>query len=158
MHYYCEHGICPMETQLPPTSDTIHIHKDLNLNQVAGVCNIDIEHLRSLNPQYKKDIIPGNSKPYVLRLPNNTVNKFIDMQDSIYAYKTNVYLTKRKTVAVKEDNVRKGKTKNATYHKIRRGDTLGGIAARYGTTVKQLRKLNNIKGNNITAGKTIRVR
>lgn len=158
MHYYCEHGICPMETQLPPTSDTIHIHKDLNLNQVAGVCNIDIEHLRSLNPQYKKDIIPGNSKPYVLRLPNNTVNKFIDMQDSIYAYKTNVYLTKRKTVAVKEDNVRKGNTKNATYHKIRRGDTLGGIAARYGTTVKQLRKLNNIKGNNITAGKTIRVR
>ena len=154
MHYYCEHGICPMDTQLPPTSDTIHIHKDLNLNQVAGVCNIDIEQLRSLNPQYKKDIVPGNSKTYILRLPNNTVNQFIELQDSIYAYKANQYLSKRKTVAVKENSSGKG----ATHHKIRRGDTLGGIAARYGTTVSQLRKLNNIKGNNITAGKTIRIR
>ena len=154
MHYYCEHGICPMDTQLPPTSDTIHIHKDLNLNQVAGVCNIDIEQLRSLNPQYKKDIVPGNSKTYILRLPNNTANQFIELQDSIYAYKANQYLSKRKTVAVKENSSGKG----ATHHKIRRGDTLGGIAARYGTTVSQLRKLNNIKGNNITAGKTIRIR
>jgi membrane-bound lytic murein transglycosylase D len=154
MHYYCEHGICPMDTQLPATSDTIHIHKDLNLNQVAGVCNIDIEQLRSLNPQYKKDIVPGNSKTYILRLPNNTVNQFIELQDSIYAYKANQYLSKRKTVAVKENSSGKG----ATHHKIRRGDTLGGIAARYGTTVSQLRKLNNIKGNNITAGKTIRIR
>ena len=158
MHYYCEHGICPMETQLPATSDTIHIHKDLNLNQVAGVCNIDIEQLRSLNPQYKKDIVPGNSKPYILRLPNNTVNQFIELQDSIYAFKTSQYLSKRKTVAVKENVTGKGNSKNATYHKIRRGDTLGGIAARYGTTVSQLRKLNNIKGNNITAGKTLRIR
>ena len=154
MHYYCEHGICPMDTQLPATSDTIHIHKDLNLNQVAGVCNIDIEQLRSLNPQYKKDIVPGNSKTYILRLPNNTANQFLELQDSIYAYKANQYLSKRKTVAVKENSSGKG----ATHHKIRRGDTLGGIAARYGTTVSQLRKLNNIKGNNITAGKTLRIR
>ena len=158
MTYYCEHGICPMESQLPTVSDTVHINKDLHLQQVASVCNIDIEQLRSLNPQYKKDIVPGNSKPYVLRLPNNTVNQFIELQDSIYAYKANQYLGKRKTVAVKETATGKGNSKNATYHKIRRGDTLGGIAARYGTTVSQLRKLNNIKGNNITAGKTIRIR
>ena len=158
MNYYCEHGICPMETQLPETSDTIHIHKDLNLNQVAGVCNIDIEQLRSLNPQYKKDIVPGNSKPYILRLPNNTANQFIELQDSIYAYKANQYLTKRKTVAVNENSTGKGNTGNATYHKIRQGDNLGKIAAKYGTTVNQLRKLNNLKGNNITAGKTLRIR
>ena len=158
MHYYCEHGICPMETQLPATSDTIHIHKDLNLKQVAGVCNIDIEQLRSLNPQYKKDIVPGNSKPYILRLPNNTVNQFIELQDSIYNYKANEYLTKRRTVAVKEHGTGKGNSKNASYHKILKGDTLGGIAARYGVSVKQLRSLNNIKGNKITAGKTLRIR
>ncbi|MBQ8875791.1 MAG: LysM peptidoglycan-binding domain-containing protein, partial [Bacteroides sp.] len=46
----------------------------------------------------------------------------------------------------------------AQYHKIRTGDTLGGIALRYGTTVKKLRALNGIRGNNIRAGKSIRVR
>lgn len=157
MHYYCEHGICPMEAQLPATTDTIHIHKDLNLQQVAGVCNIDIEQLRSLNPQYKKDVVPGNSKPYVLRLPNNTVNQFIDLQDSIYAYKADQF-QKRKTVAVKESSAKSSNSKNAKYHKIRRGDTLGGIALKYGVSVKQLRRLNNIRGNNITAGKSLRIR
>lgn len=157
MHYYCEHGICPMEAQLPATTDTIHIHKDLNLQQVAGVCNIDIEQLRSLNPQYKKDVVPGNSKPYVLRLPNNTVNQFIDLQDSIYAYKADQF-QKRKTVAVKESTAKSSNSKNAKYHKIRRGDTLGGIALKYGVSVKQLRRLNNIRGNKITAGKSLRIR
>lgn len=157
MHYYCEHGICPMETQLPATTDTIHIHKDLHLQQVAGVCDIDIEQLRSLNPQYKKDIVPGNSKPYVLRLPNNTVNQFIDLQDSIFAYKADQY-QKRKTVAVKNETRSSGSNKSAKYHKIRRGDTLGGIALKYGVTVRQLRQLNNIRGNNITAGKSLRIR
>ena len=157
MHYYCEHGICPMEAQLPATTDTIHIHKDLNLQQVAGVCNIDIEQLRGLNPQYKKDVVPGNSKPYVLRLPNNTVNQFIDLQDSIYAYKADQF-QKRKTVAVKESTAKSSNSKNAKYHKIRRGDTLGGIALKYGVSVKQLRRLNNIRGNNITAGKSLRIR
>lgn len=158
MNYYCEHGICPMDTQLPATTDTIHIHKNLNLKQVAEVCDINIDQLRSLNPQYKKDIVPGLSKPYVLRLPNNTVNRFIELEDSIYAYKSKELLNKRQTVAVKDITKSPAYAKNATYHKIRRGDTLGGIAMKYGVSVKQLRRLNNIRGNNITAGKTLRIR
>lgn len=41
---------------------------------------------------------------------------------------------------------------------VRRGDTLGAIARRYGTTVTNLKKLNGLKSNNITAGKKLRVR
>lgn len=158
MTYYCEHGICPMESHLPLVSDTVHIHKDLHLQQVAQVCNIDIEQLRSLNPQYKKDIVPGNSKVYALRLPNNMATTFIEKQDSIYAYEANKYLNKRKTVKVNEGTGSSKNAKGAQYHKIRTGDTLGGIALKYGVSVKQLRNLNGIKGNNIRAGKTLRVR
>lgn len=157
MNYYCEHGICPMESKLPLATDTIHIHRELHLQQVADVCNIEIEQLRSLNPQYKKDIIPGYNKPYALRLPENQIGNFIERQDSIYAYKADKYQSKRKTVAIKDTpTTRTGK--GATYHKIRQGDTLGGIARRYGTTVAKLRQLNGIRGNNIRAGKTLRVR
>ena len=158
MTYYCEHGICPMESQLPTTTDTIHINKDLHLQQVASVCNLDIDQLRSLNPQYKKDIIPGNSKVYALNLPNNTASLFIEREDSIYAFDAKKYLSKRRTVAVNEAKVSSVSNKNAKYHKIRRGDILGGIARRYGVKVSQLRSLNGIRGNNITAGKTLRIR
>ena len=41
---------------------------------------------------------------------------------------------------------------------IRRGDTLSEIAARNGTTVKKLRKLNKISGNSIRAGKKLKVK
>ena len=156
MTYYCEHGICPMESELPAVSDTIHINRDLHFQQVASVCNIDIEQLRSLNPQYKKDIIPGNSRVYALRLPNNTVGTFIERQDSIYAYDTKKLLPKRSTVAVSDGTSKN--SKGAQYHKIRNGETLGGIARRYGVSVTQIRKLNGIKGNNIRAGRSIRVR
>ena len=156
MTYYCEHGICPMESELPAVSDTIHINRDLHFQQVASVCNIDIEQLRSLNPQYKKDIVPGNSRVYALRLPNNTVGTFIERQDSIYAYDTKKLLPKRSTVAVSDGTSKN--SKGAQYHKIRKGETLGGIARRYGVSVTQIRKLNGIKGNNIRAGRSIRVR
>ena len=157
MTYYCEHGICPMESQLPAISDTIHINRDLHFQQVASVCGIDIEQLRSLNPQYKKDIVPGNSKVYALRLPNNMATTFIEKEDSIYAFDAKKYHNKRRTVAVSDGSSSKN-TKGAKYHKIKSGDTLGGIALRYGVTVRQLRELNGICGNNIRAGKTIRVR
>ena len=41
---------------------------------------------------------------------------------------------------------------------IRKGDTLSEIAARNGTTVKKLRKLNKISGNSIRAGKKLKVK
>lgn len=70
MTYYCEHNISPLEMKMPEGTDTIHISRPLNLQQIAAVCNTNIDELRALNPEFKKDIIPGNEKPYALRLSN----------------------------------------------------------------------------------------
>ena len=53
MTYYCEHGICPMEAELPTSTDTIMIDRDIHLRQIAEICHIDINELRGLNPQYR---------------------------------------------------------------------------------------------------------
>ena len=153
MTYYCEHNISPMDMTMPEGTDTIHISRSLNLNQIADVCKINIDKLRALNPEFKKDIIPGNEKPYALRLPSNMVSYFIDHEDSIYNYKPEVYQKRRSTVDVKDIPASK-----AVYHRIRNGETLGGIAQRYGVSVNQLRRLNGIRGSNIRAGKSIRIR
>lgn len=42
--------------------------------------------------------------------------------------------------------------------KVRKGDSLGKIAQRNGTTVAQLKKLNGIRGNKVEAGKVLRVK
>lgn len=159
MTYYCEHNISPMEMRMPEGTDTIQVSKNLHLQQVADVCKINIDQLRALNPEFKKDIIPGNEEPYALRLPNNMISCFIEHEDSIYNYKPELYQKRRATVAVATpQNTSATSSRKAVYHKIKNGDTLGGIAAKYGVSVKQIRQLNGLKGNNIRAGKSLRIR
>ncbi|MDD6890632.1 MAG: transglycosylase SLT domain-containing protein [Bacteroidales bacterium] len=160
MTYYCEHNISPLDMRLPESTDTLHISRPLSLQQVAAVCGANIDQLRALNPEFKKDIIPGNEETYALRLPTPLVSTFLDREDSIYNYKPETYIGRRTTVAVKSDSraADKSSTGKAVYHKIRNGETLGSIAARYGVSVAQLQRLNGIKGTAIRAGKSIRIR
>lgn len=158
MNYYCDHNICPMNTELPLATDTIHVTKELHFQQISDICNIDLESLHALNPQYKTEIIPGNSEECILRLPQPALTAFIDAKDSVYTHRAEELFTKRKQVAVKETTTKKSSSAGAKYYKIRRGDTLSEIAAKFGTSVSRLRSLNGIRGNRITAGKSIRVR
>ncbi len=157
MTYYCEHNISPLKMTLPENTDTIHINKNLNLNQISAVCDINIEELRALNPELKRDIIPGNEATYVLRLPTSKTSCFIEYEDSIYNYKPEVYQNRRAVAKITTSN-KSNSSGNPVYYKIKSGDTLGGIAQKYGVSVSQLRRLNGIKGSNIRAGKSIRIR
>lgn len=175
MNYYCEHNICPMRTQLPAKTDTIIVSRDVHLKQIAEVCGVDIDELRSLNPQYRRDIVNGSNKPSVIRMPATMTNTFIANEDSIYNYQAETLFTRRSLVEVdnsskvsssskssssKKSSSRKKRTRRTGSKSvtIRKGDTLSEIAERNNTTVSKLRRLNNIKGNNIRAGKKIRVR
>ncbi|MBQ8158037.1 MAG: transglycosylase SLT domain-containing protein [Prevotella sp.] len=165
MTYYCEHNICPMRCELPAKTDTVVVSKNVNLNQIAAVLELDIEMLRALNPSYRRDVVPGATKPSAIRMMPNDVVRFIDMQDSIYNYNTSTMLPKRDVVEVNEPaaSSKRGKGRNSRNLKaktvtVRRGDTLGAIARRNGTTVQKLRQLNGLSGNSIRAGKKLRVR
>lgn len=46
---------------------------------------------------------------------------------------------------------------NILYHKIVRGETLGGIAEKYHVSVSSIRAANGIRGSKIIAGKTLRI-
>lgn len=100
MNYYCEHNICPMKTKIPITTDTVTIMRDLHMQQVAELCNVDVEAIQALNPQYRTQLIPGSSGPMTLRLPTETLNTFIDLKDSVYNYRVDELLTRRSSVEV----------------------------------------------------------
>jgi membrane-bound lytic murein transglycosylase D len=131
MTYYCEHNICPMSTRLPLQTDTIVVDRDVHLEQISAVLDLDIEMLRSLNPQYRRDIVPGTTKKYAIRLPMADTGRFIDMQDSIYSYRATELLTKRAVVDVNDDqptfrskkSVRRGRTTARKSRNARRGRT-----------------------------------
>jgi membrane-bound lytic murein transglycosylase D len=169
MTYYCHHNICPMETSMPEATDTIQVNHNVHFQQIADVCGVDIDMLKSLNPQYKRDIIPGDSKPQTLRLPQNYIGSFIEKQDTIYAYRANEFFRNRRVVSVPQQNTRQQSTRStsrtaakpangtATTHKVRSGESLSTIAARYGVTVNQIRSWNGIRGTRINAGQSLKI-
>ena len=148
MAYYEEHNICPVAAEIPLATDTIVINNRINLQQISAVLNTPIEMLRELNPQYRNDIVPGNIKPYHLRLPVQLMYAYINSQDSINNYRQE-YFARQKTI--EPAKLEYG------YHKIRSGETLSTIAKKYHTTVTKLKELNGMKNSNIRAGQSIKV-
>jgi membrane-bound lytic murein transglycosylase D len=188
MTYYCEHNICPMTTKLPMQTDTVVVSRNVHLGQIAGALGLDIEQLRALNPEYRHDVVPGLTKPSAIKMTISDVGNFLDHQDSVYNYRASEFLTKRAVVDVNDDVPTFSRSRRSAYNRrtgrrsarnarirgsrssrssrssastsvtIRKGQTLSEIAKRNGTTVAKLKKLNGIKGNNIQAGKKLRVK
>lgn len=153
MHYYNEHNICPVLTDMPLTTDTVHINEQIHFQQIADVLNIPIDQLRSLNPQYRRDIIPGDSKTRALLLPTQQVYAFIEARDSIVQHQNGLY-AKRTTVEPAGYSASNAKV---IYHKIRRGDTLSKIAYRYGVTTQEIKRWNRLRGNTLIAGRNLKI-
>lgn len=159
-NYASEHGICP-DTIRPERmlTDTIVVDQRMHLKQVADVLEIPIEDLRYLNPQYTRDILPGN-KAYRLCLPVDQTTTFISMHDDILAYQARQLIHDRRAEIdmAQKTSIAGGYMVNGKmFYKIRQGDTLGSIAKKFHVTVSQLQKWNGLTGTNIYTGKNLRV-
>ncbi|MCR5714150.1 MAG: LysM peptidoglycan-binding domain-containing protein [Bacteroidales bacterium] len=160
MTYYEAHHITPTHVDMPVASDTIMIRRNLNLHQVSEVLQIPYEELRTLNSVYRRDVIPGDEKPYPLKLPTQYVGTFIDLQDSIFNYMADVYLKESlfKATAPSSSASTATVAVNAAgrqVYTVRRGDTLSAIARRFGITVDRLRQWNGISGSRINVGQRL---
>ena len=146
------------------------------MEQISELCNISMSEIEALNPQYRTHLIPGETKPCTLRLPSTALGSFISKQDTIYTYRLDELQSKRRVVEVqtvtssrsassrsratssKSTANASSKSSSGTQHTIRKGETLGEIARKNHTTVSKLQQLNGIKGTQIRAGQTIRVK
>lgn len=163
MNYYCDHNICPVGTSLPQATDTLRLKKNVRMEQIAATCDISIEELRALNPQYRTTLIPGDSHDCILRMPSDKINAFIDAGDSIYVMPANTSV--REIVFDDNDNwSRKSRNKRGSRGRassglitVKQGDTLGAIAKRNHTTVKALQRANGLSGTNIKAGQKLKL-
>lgn len=166
MNYYREHGLRPVEVKVPVRTDTVMVASDVLLNYVEEYTGIGEEELRTLNPQYRADYIPGSTGRYSICLPTTRMELFIAHQDSIYA-RTQDSLSRRpmtvEPVKGKGERGRvkgekKGSSGNARYHTVKKGETLSSVARKYGLTVQRLKKLNGLKRDQINVGQRLRIK
>ena len=74
------------------------------------------------------------------------------VEDSLHLYKADTLLS---PVVIKK--IKDGGDGQRIAYKVKSGDTLGGIAKRYGCTVKQIQTWNHLKGTTIRIGQTLSI-
>ncbi|MDE6854614.1 MAG: transglycosylase SLT domain-containing protein, partial [Muribaculaceae bacterium] len=162
MTYYKNHNISPALARRPIVTDTVHVSRRVHFEQISQVMNIPMEELRALNPQFRKDLIPGDIRPYSLVLPSLQVYAYIANEDSIVNHNATRYarrgIVEPSTGATGRDA--KGEyyeEEVIKYHTVRSNETLAKIAKTYGTTVTALRNLNKC-GKKVKAGQRLKVK
>ncbi len=118
-----KYGFTNITYQKPEPFDIITVNDAIDLNYLAQSAGIDIETLQSLNPELTQSCTPGKfDGGFPLKVPKGSLEK-------LTASLVNVPESARRTYLV---------------HNVRRGETLSGIAAKYGISKYDLASSNNI--------------
>jgi membrane-bound lytic murein transglycosylase D len=130
--------------------DTLKVTQQLSLRTVSQFLDIPLDHLRYLNPTFRQNIIPNNpDSPYFLRIPRDFTGVFMANADTIYNHKSPEEIRQAELAAQMSET---------TIHVVRSGEVLGSIARRYGTSVGEIQRLNNLRGTLIRPGQRLVVR
>jgi len=150
MTYHKDHGISPALAKKPIVVDTVHVTRRVHLAQISDVMGIPMSELRALNPQFRKDVIPGDIRPYSLVLPSLQALAYIANEDSIVnhdakKYARRGYVEPATTATVGRDAKGEYYDEETTrYHTVKRGETIAKIAKKYGISTAQIRKYNKV--------------
>ncbi len=156
MNYYSKHNITPMACNISLKTDTVLVNKYLPLSMVAQSLNLDLHELAILNPSYKRQAINGTAaKPRRMIIPQIDKAQYAALYDVLNNSTTASPAPQPVYAAYhaepKADNM-------PSYHKVKRGETLGDIADNFGIEVQDLKAWNHLHSNKAVVGQTLKVK
>ena len=162
MNFYQNHNILPKSPEFPIITDTIMVNDYLNFSQISEVIGISIDQIRTLNPQYRRDIIPASQqKPYSLVLPVDQILTYIENQVQIHDHRRNEFFPNNEIVnpqnkyATVSPSDIKGRDK--IIYTVKKGDNVGLISSWYRVRSSDLCYWNNIRKNFIKIGQKLTI-
>ena len=156
MKYYKMHGITPADIRIPLDVDTLMVNKEVHFEQIAHVLNIDVEEIKTLNPQYKRNVIPAFSESFPLCLRRRDLERFEELQDSICKYEYDTYFGPLQVyVSTYTGKPSDNATSKKKYHTVRSGESVSKIANKYGISVNELKRMNHLKSNYLKVGQKL---
>lgn len=160
--YHQLHNFKPEKIDFYEDVDTVMVKQQLHFAQLDSVLGIPVEETRELNPQYKLDIVPAITQYYPLKMQRKYINKFMELEDSIYHFQDSLMFNKQKinqAIANSKYGVPSGQPSgtNATIYTVRSGDVLGSIAKRYGVTVANIKSWNGLYSDKLQIGQKLKI-
>ena len=88
-------------------------------------------------------------------MPAIQIGQLVTLEDSLYRLEKMRYSVST-TTPPKTNGGTTAKT--YTYHKVRSGETLGAIAAKYGVSVAEIQRINGLRSTKIYVGQRLKVK
>ncbi|SFS70826.1 membrane-bound lytic murein transglycosylase D [Mucilaginibacter polytrichastri] len=155
MNYYEQHKITPQVCTMPMQTDTVMVNKFVSLGNVSRVLDISTEQLALLNPSYRKLVINGTAAvPRRLIIPQIPKEKFSAFYDALNGNS----LTVPATPVFATQEVDAGAIDAIpAFHTVRKGETLAGIADKFGVDLSDLKAWNHLHINKAVPGQTLKL-
>lgn len=129
-----KYGFSDIEFEPEVVWEVVPIDRCLELKVVAREIGCSLKELQRLNPELLRKFTPPNTKNYLLKIPKGKKQKFLASYDSMPSPKETSWVK----------------------HKIRRGETVSYIAAKYGVSQYAIMEANDLsRRSRIYAGKLL---
>lgn len=162
MNFYQSHNIFPKSPDFPIITDTLMVNQYLHFNQISEVIGIPVDQIRSLNPQYRRDIIPASKeKSYSLVLPQEEISAYLENETIIHQHRrteffpNNEIVNPQNSYASHSPSDVKGRDK--VIYTVKSGDNLGLISAWFRVRTSDLSYWNKLRKNFIKAGQKLTI-
>ena len=151
LEYAKEHGInIDNNSNYFFKTDSVLIKQKVSMHQVSNALNISEEKLTDLNPSYVHKIIPVvEGQENYIYIPDTLSSKFLNSEQDIYELATREFELREKPLPSLFS------INSKLVYKIKYGDFLGKIANRFGVTVSQIKKWNNLSSDQIRENQKI---
>ena len=151
LEYAKEHGIkIDNNSNYFFKTDSVLIKQKVSMLQVSNALNISEEKLTDLNPSYVHKIIPVvEGQENYIYIPDTLSSKFLNSEQDIYELATREFELREKPLPSLFS------INSKLVYKIKYGDFLGKIANRFGVTVSQIKKWNNLSSDQIKENQKI---
>jgi membrane-bound lytic murein transglycosylase D len=123
-------------------SETVMVPPQKSLNEIAGVIGVSHYTLVELNPAILLNATPPGG-PYQINVPQG--------------YSTVASQKSKELYALKDVNPVIAQRSAGGTHRVKRGETLGRIAARYGVSVSSIKRANGMRGSTIRTGQVLTI-
>jgi membrane-bound lytic murein transglycosylase D len=151
MNHYADHNIVPV----PPAYtyrqlDTLHIRYAVSFEQISEMIGLPVEHIRFLNPVYKRDYIPELGYPAILILPEDKIEIYLRNEARILGY-----YSEPVDYNVLVRNAGNTENKIRIVHVVEKGDYFHKIALKYGCTIENIKAWNHLDSLSLVPGQKL---
>lgn len=133
------------------------------ISEIADRYKVRVSDIRSWNSLRRNAVRPGQKlhiETTLAEVPaaKKSVSKDVaSTQNSQSTSKSSKKTSSRDTASSTKSSKKKKAEAKPKVHEIKSGESLSTIARKHGVTVDELRKANNIKGDNIRAGSSLKI-